>query len=384
MKIFITKLVLLSILTIACSLGHAELQLDKNNDSGIQFEHATWQEILLKAKNENKLIFIDAYTTWCGPCKMMAKNVFTDTDVGSLFNQNFVNVKLDMEKEPGLSLKSKLNVTAYPTLIFIDANENIEHKAVGALNKLEFLNFANTTLKGEVNLSDYNTIYEREGVSSYEFLVDYLKVLESAGEKTKLKSVAEKYLNDLNSEKLLEQKNWGLLNKYIHSIDNKAFQYLLKQRVEFETQFGAKIVGEKIYYTFLRQGNQLCDKLESGKYHLNAKRKSQFVADLEKFNIKGRAQILAYSNISTARTLENWQKFVSDVSKHLGDGLIDKGVMSLYNYALPIDRATNDKKLRAEAAKWCDMGLETVDVDAGFKNAFMKLKENLLKESNKM
>ena len=234
MKIFITKLVLLSILMIACSLGHAELQLDENNDSGIQFEHATWQEILLKAKNENKLIFIDAYTTWCGPCKMMAKNVFTDTDVGSLFNQNFVNVKLDMEKEPGLSLKSKLNVTAYPTLIFIDANENIEHKAVGALNKLEFLNFANTTLKGEVNLSDYNTIYEREGVSSYEFLVDYLKVLESAGEKTKLKSVAEKYLNDLNSEKLLEQKNWGLLNKYIHSIDNKAFQYLLKQRVEFE------------------------------------------------------------------------------------------------------------------------------------------------------
>ncbi len=379
MKIFLTKFVLLSVLMLTCSLGHAEFQSDKKNNSGIQFEHTTWQEIVKKAKDENKLIFIDAYTTWCGPCKMMAKNVFTDEEVGAFFNQNFVNVKLDMEKEPGLSLKSKLNVTAYPTLIFIDANENIEHKAVGALNKLEFLKFANATLKGEMNLLDYNTKYEREGVSTYEFLVDYLKVLESAGEKAKLKNVVEKYLNNLDSEKLLKQTNWDLLNKYIHSIDNKAFQCLLKQRTEFETQFGEKIVGEKIYYTFLRQGNQLCDKSDSGKFHLNVKRKSQFVADLEKFNIKERTRILAYSDISTAKTLEDWQKFVSVVSKHLEDDLIDKGVMSLYNYALPIDRATTDKKLRAQAAQWCDMGLKTEGIDPGFKNAFIKLKKNLLK-----
>lgn len=66
---------------------------------GISFEHSSWEDILKKAKEENKLIFIDAYTTWCGPCKMMARNVFTDAEVGTFFNQNFINVKLDMEKE---------------------------------------------------------------------------------------------------------------------------------------------------------------------------------------------------------------------------------------------------------------------------------------------
>lgn len=379
MKIFSVKLVLSSILMMISSLGFSILQPDEKKESGIQFENTTWQEILEKAKNENKLIFIDAYTTWCGPCKMMAKNVFTDTEVGVFFNQNFINVKLDMEKELGLSLKSKLNVTAYPTLIFIDANESIEHKAVGALSKSDFLNFAKDALKGEMNLSDYNSIYEKEGVSNHEFLVGYLKVLESAGEKEKLKSVVEKYLSDLDSKKLLDQNNWDLLNKYIHTIDNKAFQYLLNQRIEFENLFGEKVVGDKIYYTFLRQGNQLCDKLETGKYKLNSKRKLQFETDLEKFKIKKKVRILAYSEIATARTIGDWDAFVSSVSKHLESGIIDKGIMSLYNYALPIDRATKDKKLRTQAAKWCDIGLNTEGIDPGFKNAFVKLKENLLK-----
>ena len=118
------------------------LQNNSVNAQGIEFFHGTWEEALAEAKAKDKVIFIDAYTTWCGPCKMMAKNVFTDIEVGTFFNQNFINVKLDMEKELGLSLKSKLNVRVYPTLLFIDGSENVVHKAVGALPKPEFLKFA--------------------------------------------------------------------------------------------------------------------------------------------------------------------------------------------------------------------------------------------------
>ena len=358
----------------------AEMQSDKKMKSGIKFEHTTWQEIIKKAKNENKLIFIDAYTTWCGPCKMMAKNVFTDTEVGIFFNENFINVKLDMEKEPGLSLKPKLNVTAYPTLIFIDANENIEHKAVGALPKADFLKFGNEVLGGAMKLSDYNEAYQKNGISDFKFLTNYLEMLTSAGENAKLKEVVISYFDELESTKLLSQENWDLFKKYIHNTDNKALQYLLTNRTQFESLYGEKEVGEKIYYTFLRQGNQLCDKNESGDFLLNQERKSQFESDLEKFNIKDKAKVLAYSEISTAKSLNDWKTFVSVVTKNLESGLIDKGVMSLYNYALPINRATEDKELRAEAAKWCDMGLATENIDGGFKNAFVKLKADLLEE----
>jgi len=356
-------------------------QSDSNNEksSGIHFEHSSWEDILSKAKKENKLIFIDAYTTWCGPCKMMAKNVFTDTEVGTLFNQNFINVKLDMEKEPGLSLKSKLNVTAYPTLIFVDSDINIEHKAVGALPKADFLKFGNQVLGSAMKLSDYNEAYEKDGISNFKFLVDYLKMLKSAGENAKLKDVVLDYFDKLESEKLLKGDNWALFKEYIHNSDNKAFQYLLSNRKQFENLFGDKEVGEKIYFTFLRQGNQLCDLTESGDFKLNQERKLQFEADLEKFNIEEKAKIIAYSHISTARSLKDWKTFVSVVTKNLESGLIDKGIMSLYNYALPINRATEDKELRAEAAKWCDMGLATENLDGGFKNAFLKLKAELLK-----
>ncbi len=358
----------------------AELQSDKKEKLGIKFEHTNWQEIIKKAKTENKLIFIDAYTTWCGPCKVMAKNVFADTEVGAFFNQNFINVKLDMEKELGLSLKSKLNVTAYPTLIFIDANENIEHKAVGSMSKDDFLKFGNEMLEETMKLSDYNEIYQKDGVINFKFLVDYLEMLKSAGENTKLKQVVLKYFDKLESPKLLADDNWNLFKEYVHNTDNKAFQYLLTNREQFENLFGEKEIKEKIYFTFLRQGSQLCDKDESGNFHLNQERKSQLETDLKKFNIEDKAKILAYSEISTAKSLEDWKTFVSAVSKHLESNLINKNVMSLYNYALPVNAKTNNKELRAKAAKWCDMGLATENLNESFKNAFIKLKADLLEE----
>lgn len=362
---------------ISNSFAQSSSHGEKN--AGISFDHSSWDDVIMKAKTQNKLIFIDAYTTWCGPCKMMAKNVFTDVEVGEFFNQNFINVKLNMEKEPGLSLKSKLHVTAYPTLIFIDANENIEHKAVGSMPKADFLKFGNEVLGEAMKLSDYNEAYQKDGIANFKFLVDYLKMLKSAGENAKLKQVVLDYFEKLKSSKLLVEDNWGLFIEYIHNTDNKAFQYLLANRKQFESTFGEKEVGEKVYYTFLRQGNQLCDETESGDFLLNKDRKSQLETDLEKFNIKDKAKILAYSEISTARSLADWKTFVSVVTKNLESGVIDKGVMSLYNYALPINRATEDKELCAEAAKWCDMGLATENIDGGFKNAFVKLKADLLK-----
>ncbi|GAH00631.1 unnamed protein product, partial [marine sediment metagenome] len=68
---------------------------------GINFNVHSFEEAIKTAKAENKLIFVDAYTTWCGPCKWMSKNVFTEGKVGDYFNESFVNVKIDMEKGEG-------------------------------------------------------------------------------------------------------------------------------------------------------------------------------------------------------------------------------------------------------------------------------------------
>jgi len=106
----------------------------KAADTGIKFTPGTWSQILKKAKAEKKIIFFDAYTTWCGPCKLLQKNVFTRTDVAEVFNKNFINVKFDMESGEGPDLARKYPLEGYPTLFFIDPDGNIVKQVIGYQN----------------------------------------------------------------------------------------------------------------------------------------------------------------------------------------------------------------------------------------------------------
>ncbi|WP_409014266.1 thioredoxin family protein [Dyadobacter sp. NIV53] len=106
----------------------------KKEDTGIQFTSGSWSEILKKAKAEKKIIFFDAYTTWCGPCKLLQKNVFTRNDVADVFNKNFINVKFDMESGEGPKLAKKYPLEGYPTLFFIDANGKMVEQVTGYQN----------------------------------------------------------------------------------------------------------------------------------------------------------------------------------------------------------------------------------------------------------
>jgi thioredoxin-related protein len=101
-------------------------------DVGIRFMDATWEQVMAEAKKQEKLIFVDAYTTWCGPCKVMAQNVFTQKEVGDFYNQYFINYKLDMEKGEGLDFAKTYKVKAYPTFLFIDGDGNLVHQSLGS------------------------------------------------------------------------------------------------------------------------------------------------------------------------------------------------------------------------------------------------------------
>jgi len=91
------------------------------------------------AKKENKLIFLDVYATWCGPCKKLKSKTFSDKEVGDFYNQTFINVALDGEKGEGLELARKYGVRGYPTLLFIDANGKVVSGTSGYHNPSEFI-----------------------------------------------------------------------------------------------------------------------------------------------------------------------------------------------------------------------------------------------------
>lgn len=115
-------------------------ELTTKSLSGIKFSNLTLQKAIKQAKSSGKLIFIDVHTSWCGPCKEMAKTTFTDSEVGSVFNKRFINLKIDAEEDQdGPALSRAYSVTAYPTLLFINGEGKLVKKLVGKQSKEKLL-----------------------------------------------------------------------------------------------------------------------------------------------------------------------------------------------------------------------------------------------------
>ncbi len=101
------------------------------SSKGIQFESGSWNEVLQLAKKENKLIFLDIYASWCGPCKLLKSRTFPNEIVGDFFNKNFINYALDAEKGEGVQLAGKFNITGYPTLLFVNGKGELIARTMG-------------------------------------------------------------------------------------------------------------------------------------------------------------------------------------------------------------------------------------------------------------
>ncbi|MDE6377935.1 MAG: thioredoxin family protein, partial [Duncaniella sp.] len=120
---------------------------------GIDFLPAgsTLAEAVAKAKAEGKLVFLDCYTSWCGPCKMMSSKIFPTQEVGDFMNPKFVSIKIDMEKGEGPSLVEKLQVSAYPTFIIFNGEGDEVGRFLGGSDAARFME--NVTKNSVANAS---------------------------------------------------------------------------------------------------------------------------------------------------------------------------------------------------------------------------------------
>lgn len=94
-------------------------------------------EAIARAEAEDKLIFVDFYTSWCLPCKLMDEDVFTDPALGDFMNERFVSMKVDAEAGNGVNLATLYDVQAYPTLLFLDTRGRVVARKQGAAYQRE-------------------------------------------------------------------------------------------------------------------------------------------------------------------------------------------------------------------------------------------------------
>lgn len=123
---------LIGILSIGFMFVILMTSASSQSESEINFQHIDLTEAKAQAVKTGKYIFIDCYTDWCGPCKRMAATSFKDPRVAAVFNKQFINIKIEMEKDkdgPETALQYKIK--AYPTLLIIDGQGNLVKQAIG-------------------------------------------------------------------------------------------------------------------------------------------------------------------------------------------------------------------------------------------------------------
>ncbi len=213
---------------------------------GIQFRHFEWEDALTQAKTENKVIFVDAIASWCGPCRIMSKEVFPDSALGEFFNRHFINLKMDMEKAEGIKVSNLYKVWAYPTLLFVDGSGKELHRSVGYLSALEMLALGRTALDPTSNLAGMEIQYAA-GKRNRDFMLQFLKA-KTAAYDPNAGDLANDFLK--TEESLDTPENMELILQHVTDPYSRGFRYLLMNRNDFEEKYGKREVKVKILSVF--------------------------------------------------------------------------------------------------------------------------------------
>ncbi len=221
------------------------------NSTEIEFLNSNWEKVIKKAKIEKKIIFVDAYASWCGPCKWMEENVFSNKEIASFFNENFINARFDMESDLGIEFEKNFEITAYPTLLFISHEGELIKKRVGALDAEEFLKLANGILNPEETEFFKLSAEYKNGNRSKEFLVKYALAYLDEGEEITDEIFAE-YFKDLSNDSLMTENSFIMF--YLDKDDITSFnsKYFAENYDEFSLTFGE--YAEEKFFAIIEEG----------------------------------------------------------------------------------------------------------------------------------
>lgn len=208
----------------------------------ITFETTTWKEILAKAKLEKKLVFLDAYAEWCGPCKMMEKNVFTLPSVKAYYDANFINARIDMEKGEGPGIAQKYGVRSYPSFLFINGDGELIAQNRGYMGEQDFLSIAKEANNPKFASSSTKELFEK-GESDPEFLLNMMRLYAQTDYEL-AKKVSERYFAVKKKEELTRD-DVGMLLYFLKSPQDVNYQIFKDKKEDI-----IKVMSADVYQQF--------------------------------------------------------------------------------------------------------------------------------------
>lgn len=218
------------------------ISLSVFSQESINFEKGTFKEILAKAKKEKKLVFMDAFAVWCGPCKLMEKNIFPLPAVSEYYNANFINARFDMEKGEGQEIAMKYGVRSYPTFLFLNGDGEVVMKNYGYMGEKDFLTIAQEANQPKYRNSSNKELFEK-GESNPEFLLNMMS-LYAQSDYELAKKASERYFKVKNNQPLTKDE-LGMLLYFIKSPSDPNYQIFVAKKQEITT-----LMSEDIYNQF--------------------------------------------------------------------------------------------------------------------------------------
>lgn len=207
---------------------------------GIKFEDGTWAELLKKAQQSNKPIFLDVSTSWCGACRWMSKNIFPLDEVGKVYNSDFLCYKVDGEKGEGILLSKKYEILELPTFVFIRPDGSQFYRMVGSMKADRFIAESKKALAKMEDSKPLNA-WEQEyegNKNDPSFLLKYIKKRDSLGLSSH--KLFDEYLKLLPDTKRTGPSVIEIYEKEEEnlSVISLAYSNLLQNRLTFEKSMG--------------------------------------------------------------------------------------------------------------------------------------------------
>ena len=214
-----------------------------------RFKHPeNWQAVLDEAKLHQKLIFLDAYTDWCGWCKVMDKKTFSDEAVGNTMNQFFINIKLEMEKdELGKKLALKYTVTGFPSYLIFNSDGELIYTTSGYSPPSAFMPELMKIINPENQLERPGYAAEFLNTEAYpEFYRKAMGMSEDGKRKKKKKKNDFPDSTEVNNwfhehPNLKEETNWAAFSRFTFWMDKKNRDTFWQQYPELAKAYGHDI-----------------------------------------------------------------------------------------------------------------------------------------------
>lgn len=219
---------------------------------GVIWETGSFNEVLAKAKKSKgkKLVFMDCYTSWCGPCKRMANEVFPTEEAGKYFNAKFINAKFDMEKGEGKDLLKRYKVAAFPTFLILDADGNEIGRVVGGGKLNEFIALVEKAM--DVNNSPKKIKEKYDADKTVDNAVMYFKALSDAYMKNESKAFAEEVINNFKPSELFSETLWTYLKQNVGNSE-KIHQYLVDHKDIAASKIGSENVNALLLQLYINK-----------------------------------------------------------------------------------------------------------------------------------